>query len=134
MTGETSGISRRTSHTGEALSPTGVAKPESKTNPQPDAQRFKVRVDIYVAEHCAVCEYAFEVAERIEVDFPDVNLHVVDIAQSTEPIPEAVFATPTYLLNGKLWSLGNPSPEDVQERLSAAVEERQNQIAGSELK
>ena len=26
-----------------------------------------------------------------------------------EQIPEAVFATPTYLLNGRVWSLGNPS-------------------------
>lgn len=139
MTGETSGISGRTPHMGEALSSMGVVNPEPETHSGFDTQRrekqrLSVRVDIYVAEHCPVCQYAFEVAERIEVDFPDVNLHVVDIAQSTEPIPEAVFATPTYLLNGKLWSLGNPSPEDVQERLSTAVEERQNQIAGSEVK
>lgn len=78
----------------------------------------EVCVDIFVAEHCFVCEYAHEIAALIENDFADVKLRVIDINKTEEAIPEAVFATPTYLLNGRVWSLGNPSPEQVQERLS----------------
>ena len=43
---------------------------------------------------------------------------MVDMETTTEAIPEAVFATPTYLLNGRVWSLGNPSPAKVQETLT----------------
>ena len=64
---------------------------------------------IYVAQHCAVCAYAHEVAADIEARFPTVNLRIVDVQTSDEAIPESVFATPTYLLNGRVWSLGNPS-------------------------
>jgi hypothetical protein len=28
-------------------------------------------------------------------------------------VPEAVFATPTYMLNNRIVSLGNPSPAEV---------------------
>lgn len=75
-------------------------------------------VDIYVAKHCFVCEYSHEVAEFIREQFPHVLIRMIDITDPQADIPEAVFATPTYLLNGKLWSLGNPSNEDVINKLA----------------
>lgn len=81
-----------------------------------------IRVEIYVAENCAICEYARKVADSIRVGFPAVDLRIINLSRTTETIPDAVFATPTYLLNGRLWSLGNPSAQDVQERLSLALE------------
>lgn len=82
-----------------------------------------IRVEIYVAENCMLCAYAYEVAESIRADFPAVALSIINLSQTSEAIPDAVFATPTYLLDGRLWSLGNPSPEDVQERLSLALQQ-----------
>lgn len=70
---------------------------------------------IYVAQHCPVCRYAFEVADDIRERFPDVDLRVVDLETTTEKVPEHVFATPTYILDGRVWSLGNPSPAQVVE-------------------
>lgn len=83
--------------------------------------RAGTRVDIYVSEGCHNCNYAKEVARVIRRDFPTVQVQLIDIFAPSEPLPEAVFATPTYLLNGHLWSLGNPSSQDVRERLSAAL-------------
>lgn len=83
----------------------------------------KVRVDIYVAKHCFVCDYAWEIAELIERDFSDVELQVIDVNSNEHEIPEAVFATPTYLLNGRVWSLGNPYPEQVVERLTELLKQ-----------
>jgi len=79
-----------------------------------------IRVEIYVADHCQVCEYAYEIAGTIAAKYPDVDLRIINLSQTTQPIPDAVFATPTYLLNGRLWSLGNPSNEDIEARLSPA--------------
>jgi hypothetical protein len=43
---------------------------------------------------------------------------MTNMANPPEASPEAVFATPTYLLNGRRWSLGNPSPAKVQETMT----------------
>ncbi len=69
---------------------------------------------IYVTEHCFNCEYAREVAAAIRQNFPHVRLRIVDIAAPGADVPEVVFATPTYLLNGRVWSLGNPSDEQIR--------------------
>ncbi len=83
-----------------------------------------IYIDIYIAQHCGTCAYAYEVAAEIRHQFPSVQVRMVDIGNSTETIPEAVFATPTYLLNGRVWSLGNPSPAKVQETLKLLGAER----------
>lgn len=82
-----------------------------------------IRVDIFIAEHCFVCEYSQEVAAFIRERFPQVQINMIDMADPTADIPDSVFATPTYLLNGRLWSLGNPSNEDVVDKLSSMLAE-----------
>jgi hypothetical protein len=81
-------------------------------------QERQVTLMIYVAQHCSTCDYTYEVAAAIRREFPQVMIQIVDLEQTTEVIPDVVFATPTYLLNGRVWSLGNPSPAQVQETLS----------------
>lgn len=82
-----------------------------------DHIRVAIRVDIYVAEHCPICAYSYEIADFIRENFPAVRLRVINIEAAQGSIPEAVFATPTYMLNDRIWSLGNPSPAQVREKL-----------------
>lgn len=74
-------------------------------------------VVIYVSDHCANCEYAREVAAFIRTEYPWVHLRMVDLATPEEVIPDSVFATPTYLLDDRVWWLGNPSLRQVRETL-----------------
>ena len=71
-------------------------------------------LDIYVAPHCHICDYAYEVAETIRQQYPQVQVRIIDLHTTPEAIPEIVCVTPTYLLNGQMWSLGNPSPAKIQ--------------------
>ncbi len=75
-------------------------------------------VVIYVARHCSVCAYAYEIAALIRREFTGIAVRMVDVADAAEPLPESVFATPTYLLDGRRWFLGNPSPAEVFKTLS----------------
>lgn len=75
------------------------------------------QVSIYVAADCGNCDYAWEVAKLIRGEYPHVTVTIIDLANPHEPVPDAVFATPTYLLDGHLWSLGNPSPQQVHDKL-----------------
>ena len=76
---------------------------------------------IYVMAHCAVCDYALETADWLRARYPQLNLRVVDLANPQEPVPEIVFATPTYVLDGRVWSLGNPSRADVMQTLDTLL-------------
>ena len=80
--------------------------------------RMQHEVAIYIAQHCSVCAQAQEIAALIRREFPAIMVRMVDVAAAGELLPENVFATPTYLLDGQRWFLGNPSPSDVMETLS----------------
>lgn len=73
-----------------------------------------LKLEIFVASHCPVCDYTKEIYELIRQRFPAVTVKLISIDQPDVLIPEVVFATPTYLLNGKIWSLGNPSQEQIE--------------------
>lgn len=68
---------------------------------------------VYVAEHCPGCVEACNTAIRIEQDYPHVTVQVIDVDSNEELVPDNVFATPTYILNNRIVSLGNPGPTDI---------------------
>ena len=49
--------------------------------------------------------------------FPEATVELVDIQGS--PLPEYVFAVPTYVLNGRVISLGNPTRQELSQKLLA---------------
>lgn len=75
-----------------------------------EEQASSICIVVYVTKHCATCEYADQVVDTICRDFPQVDVRIVDLEITLEAIPEVVFATPTYLLNGRIWSLGSYIP------------------------
>jgi hypothetical protein len=107
-------VKKKKSATGEIQKPVQTMHRQYEENNQE-----RIALDIYVAKHCSNCAYAYEVAGEILRQFTHVQVRIIDMGNTTEAIPEAVFATPTYLLNGRVWSLGNPSPAKVQETLAA---------------
>ena len=70
---------------------------------------------IFVREDCSGCGEARRIAVWVEQDFPQLRVELIDIADPQVLVPDAVFATPTYMLNGHVVSMGNPSPEQVAE-------------------
>ncbi len=46
-------------------------------------------------------------------------MELVDLSSAQRP--ENVFAAPTYLLNGKVISLGNPYPNELRRKLEDAL-------------
>ena len=76
---------------------------------------------VYVGEDCASCRVALDVAERVRREFPHVAVSVFDLSVSSVDQPEAVFATPTFLLDGAVVSLGTPSWERLEPLLRATI-------------
>lgn len=71
-----------------------------------------MRLEIYLADHCENCQEALRLAE-LAATVPGVELRVVDLDDSTAEVPRAVVAAPTYILDGRVISLGNPYPDEL---------------------
>lgn len=70
-------------------------------------------VVVLVTSDCSACERVPGVVAEVRRLRPGVDVTVVDI--STEGIPDGVpfVGTPTYLIEEKIVSLGNPDPQDL---------------------
>ena len=77
-----------------------------------------ITLQVYVADDCWACDETRRIVAEIAPEFPDIQVELLDMR--TEPHPENVFAVPTYLLNGRVISLGNPHRADLRARLVQA--------------
>jgi predicted thioredoxin/glutaredoxin len=78
-----------------------------------------MRLEIYVADHCDNCAEALRLAELAR-PLPGVEVLVVNLDTTTDPVPARVVAVPTYMLDGRVVSLGNPSREGLLRLLGQA--------------
>jgi Thioredoxin domain len=106
--------------------PTAPTRSEIK-RPAPDQPKVDLkkapRLEVYVSSECLNCGEAVRLAEEAAERYPNVVVRVIDLDQlDGNPPPDPVVAVPTYLLNGRVVSLGNPYPEELFARLHEAVE------------
>jgi Thioredoxin domain len=81
-----------------------------------------MRLEIYVADHCSNCAEALRLAELAR-QVRGAEVRVINLDTTTDPVPSRVVAVPTYILNGRVVSLGNPSREDLLRLLRRPDEE-----------
>jgi hypothetical protein len=79
------------------------------------------RLEVYVSSACLNCGEAVRLAEEAATRYPGVVVRVVDLETDQIPPPDPVVAVPTYVLDGRVVSLGNPYPEVLFARLREAV-------------
>lgn len=75
-------------------------------------------LDVYVDNHCWGCDEARTLVAEMRSHFPTLHIKLRD---GKEQWPPEVFAVPTYMLNGRIIALGNPSRERLQMQLHAAL-------------
>jgi hypothetical protein len=67
------------------------------------------QLEIYVTPDCLGCETARRLAESVYMRAKQyAEVRVIDLSVTGAERPSAVFAVPTYLLDGRVISLGNP--------------------------
>lgn len=79
------------------------------------------KLDVYVAEACWTCQEARRLVAEVRPLVPDVQIELRDLAD--ERRPSSVFAVPTYVLDGQIVFLGNPTADQLVEKLSVAHHE-----------
>ncbi len=85
---------------------------------------------VFVATGCRVCRYSLELAEQVRAQFPTLRVEVVNLSDPAAERPEAVFAVPTYLLDGSVLALGNPHPATLMHQLAVylSAQERAREL------
>ncbi len=81
-------------------------------------------LEVFVSAHCWQCPEARNLAEEMEEKFLPLDVHVIDLDQPSAIKPTVVFAVPTFLLNGKVVSLGTPSREELRLQIESALNEK----------
>ena len=76
---------------------------------------------IYISDRCWGCDQARQIATQMRQLYPELTVDVIDLNGANVEKPKEVFATPTYLLNGRVVSLGNPKPESLRELIEAEL-------------
>src|SRR5258708_37565465 len=71
-----------------------------------------MRLEIYVADHCSNCGEALRLAKLAHM-VAGVEVRVINLDTTREPVPSRVVAVPTYVLDGRIVSLGNPSRDQL---------------------
>lgn len=80
-----------------------------------------MELKVFVEPGCELCVWALATANEIKKRFPAVIVTIVDIGKGEGPIPDSVFAVPTYVLDGNVVSLGNPALEELDKTIRARV-------------
>ena len=70
---------------------------------------------VYVSGRCSLTEHVTLVTAAVRRELPCVIVEIVDVDTTQESLPEMVFSVPTYTLNGRVVSLGNPDAQFVLE-------------------
>ncbi len=80
-----------------------------------------MHLEIYITDQCTNCREAVLIAEQAR-SIAGLEVTVVNLDASGQRVPPQVFATPTYVLNGLVVSLGNPERDIFLAGLRAELE------------
>lgn len=75
-----------------------------------------LKLQIFITDDCWSCEESRRIAAETRARFEEVEVTLLDL--QSEERPSSVFAAPTYLLNGRIISLGNPRREELWAQLA----------------
>jgi thioredoxin family protein len=82
----------------------------------------KPTLRIYVGKHCWSCDEALRLAKGLRKKFAGLNIEIINLDSEDSVNHDDVFSTPTYVLNGRTISLGNPTCEELVASVSALLD------------
>jgi len=83
------------------------------------------KLQVVVGSQCPNCNVARRVAGDLARAIPQLEVEIIDLDVPGTVRPAATFAVPTFLLNGRILWLGNPTLGEAIERLKELLHEHQ---------
>ncbi len=76
-------------------------------------------MQVVIADDCPMCVFSEDVVGFARRTYPNLKIDLLNLSNPDTICPENIFATPTYLLNGQIIFLGNPSFEELGDCLES---------------
>ena len=74
------------------------------------------KLDVYIEDTCWACAESRRIVADIAHQVPSVDIELRNLDDTRRP--GAVFATPTYVLDGRVIYMGNPTREELIQKLT----------------
>ena len=81
--------------------------------------RDMVKLQVYVKDDCWTCAESRRIVAEIAPQFPQLFVELLDMETSNKP--QDIFAVPTYVLDGRVISLGNPYRDVLRREIKDAL-------------
>ncbi len=82
-----------------------------------------VELQVFVKAGCQLCDRARLLAGAVDSDYPALAVRVIDMDDAPAH-DDSVFAVPTFVLNGRLLSLGNPQHSQLRQEIETLLRQR----------
>lgn len=82
-----------------------------------------VNLEVYVERECFVCRRSPALAAEVKAEFPEIHVELINLAEGRGAHRDLVIAVPTFILNGRVFSLGNPALGDLRREVARLLEE-----------
>ena len=130
VTGDTAGALVRRGVAAALSERERPAAPVARAAPSEGGQAAHVHppavLEIVITPHCFGCARARTLAATIASHYPALDVHVVDLSEPGAQAPPGLVAVPSYVLNGRILFIGNPT----QAALAAALRTADPATAG----
>ncbi len=83
----------------------------------------RAELQVFVEPTCETCRRAIELAEGVDEAYPQLAVRIVDIREPAVKRDD-VFAVPTFVLNDRVLSLGNPQESMLREEIEVLLTSR----------
>lgn len=82
-----------------------------------------VDLEVYVEHQCFVCRRSAALVAEVQAEFPEARVDLIDLAEDRGVHRGLVVAVPTFILNGRVFSLGNPAPDELRGEVARLLDE-----------
>lgn len=81
----------------------------------------RVVLEVYIDEACLACRRAMELSAEVGAAHPEVSVSLYRGGEGGGAHRHLVAAVPTYVLDGRVVSLGNPRRADLEAAIARAA-------------
>ncbi len=81
-------------------------------------------LQVFVEPACEACRRAIQLAEGVDAAYPQLAVDIVDI-RNRESERDDVFAVPTFVLDDRVLSLGNPQESTLRREIELLLGARE---------
>ena len=81
-------------------------------------------LQVFVEPTCETCRRAIQLAEGVDAAYPQLDVDIVDIRNRSRERDD-VFAVPTFVLDDRVLSLGNPQESTLRREIELLLRARE---------